>query len=175
MDKPTELSEYNEQLNHFRKCQEWEEMVHYCQTIERRIRKAITVDTATIENKRLRMQALLDLMSAYMLLERPKERLRTAQEFHSALRRTPSTDGRLDDFYSYKFLAQAHEANDQLGEAREMYLRAGVSMITKHQAEWFGSALIDLANLEREEGNLEIATTLTGLADGIKRVSKRAK
>ena len=72
-------------------------------------------------------------------------------------------------------LAKAHANNRQHRQAREMFLRAGACLVTRHQAEWIANALLELAAFEREEGELQTGTMLVGLAEGIKRASSNVQ
>jgi tetratricopeptide (TPR) repeat protein len=167
--------EYNQQVTRLRKVQDWDELVRYCRTTARQVRKSLRDGTATDDDKRLRIQALLDLQITHSILGRPQEQLGAAQKAHRAARQVAPNLGALDDLYSYTFLARAYAANGQPTQAREMFLCACASVITRQQGEWLGNAFLDLAAFERTESNQQTAAVPVGLAEGISRSSKKVQ
>jgi len=166
-------AEYDQEVARLQKKQDWAGLERYGRAIEQQIRTLTRAGVATEGDHRLRIQALLDLQTAYLMLERPQEQLRAAQEAHRAWQQVPLTPDAVDDHYSFKSLANAHAANGQAEQARDMFLSAGASIMTRRQAEWFGNALLDLAAFEREQSDPQTALVLEKLVERLKRTSHK--
>ena len=174
LEPPPNSDEYDGQVIRLRKRQDWEGLVRYCRSVDRQIRNAFRQGEATDDEKRLRIQALMDLQTTYMILDLPQRELKAAQEAHSALQDVSVPLDDLRNHFSYTALARAYKHNGQPDQAREMLLRSITSLLSRRQAEFVGNGLLELAALEREADNPQIADVLASVAGGVKRAARRA-
>lgn len=165
---------YEAEVARLHKKQDWEGAVRYSREFERRIARLIHAGTATEDAKRLRLQALLDLQIAYSVLKRPKEQLRVAQEAHRSRLQMSGLD-RLDDFYSFTFLGNAYADQAEPEKAREMFLCAGASVMTRRQAELLGNALESLAEFEQDRSSETAAAVIAELVKDLKRAAGKVQ
>ncbi len=167
-------NEFDRQVNRRKKKQDWEGLVRYCRGVERQVRKAIREGTATDDDKLLRIAALLELITAYLILDMPKDRLRAALEAHHARQGLSEPLDDLDAHFSYTALAAAYGHNGQPDRQREMLLRSMTCLLSRQQTEWIGNGMLELAEAEKRAANEQAAETLIDLATGIKRAARYA-
>ena len=149
----------------------WRDLVQYCTIVEAELHHRIeSVEVNTNDLKKMQ-HVLSDLALAYITLQQPNQYIRVMKQGIAYLVELGATSREMQ--MAHIALARPYSTIGKTEEARKLLVRSIVYAMTIQKTHFLTHSLSELAVLEREAGNIDIAHAYERLIDALLSETKK--